>query len=59
MTERTLEGYEIVRRYWKWSALAGFVPIALVDVAAVTGIQLKMIGDLARLYDIPFRQDRA
>lgn len=59
MSERTIEGYEIVRRYWKWSAVAGLIPIALVDVAAVTGIQLKMIADLARLYGVPFRQDRA
>ena len=59
MTERTMEAYEIVRKYWKWSALAGFIPIALVDVVTVTGVQLKMIADLARVYEVPFSQDRA
>jgi uncharacterized protein (DUF697 family) len=59
MTERTTEAYETVRRYWKWSAAAGFIPIMLLDVATVTGLQLKMIADIARVYEVPFSQDRA
>jgi uncharacterized protein (DUF697 family) len=59
MSERTSQGYEIVGRYWKWSAAAGLINIPLLDVAAVTGIQLKMIAALAKLYDVPFKRDRA
>lgn len=58
MSERTAEANAIVSRYWKWAAAAGLIPIPLVDVAAVTGVQLKMIADLARLYGIPFQKDR-
>jgi len=59
MSERTATAYEVVSRYWKWSAAAGLIPVPLVDVAAVTGVQLKMISDLAKLYDVPFRRERA
>jgi uncharacterized protein (DUF697 family) len=59
MNERTARAYEIVGSYWKWSAVAGLIPIPLLDVATVTGIQLKMIADLARHYEVPFREDLA
>ena len=59
MSERTTKGYEIVSRYWKWSAAAGLLAVPLLDVAAVTGVQLKMIADLARLYAVPFSRDGA
>lgn len=59
MTDRTARAYEIVNRYWKWSAAAGLIPVPLIDIAAVTGLQLKMIADLAELYEVPFSRDRA
>lgn len=58
MSERTAQANQIVNRYWKWSAAAGLIPVPLLDVAAVTGVQLKMLADLARLYDVPFQKDR-
>lgn len=59
MSERTVKANQTVSRYWKWSFGAGLIPIPLVDVAAVTGLQVKMIYDLAKLYEIPFSHDRA
>ena len=59
MSERTAKAYAIVDRYWKWAAGAGFIPIPLLDFAAVTGVQLKMIADLAKFYDVPFQKERA
>jgi uncharacterized protein (DUF697 family) len=35
----------------------GLVPLPIVDVAALMGIQLNMIRKMAAEYDIPFRQD--
>lgn len=58
-SERTARGYEIVNRYWKWSAAVGFLAVPVVDVAATTGIQLKMVADLAKLYAVPFSRDAA
>jgi uncharacterized protein (DUF697 family) len=59
MSERTAHAYEIVGRYWKWSAAAGLINVPLLDVAAVTGVQLKMIAELAKVYTVPFSRDRA
>jgi uncharacterized protein (DUF697 family) len=59
VTEQTARANEIVNRYWKWSAAAGLIPVPLIDVAAVTGIQLKMISDLAGHYEVSFSRDRA
>jgi uncharacterized protein (DUF697 family) len=35
----------------------GLVPLPVVDIVALMGIQLNMIRKLAAEYDIPFRQD--
>lgn len=59
MNERLAKANDVVNYYWKWSAGAGLIPVPLLDVAAVTGVQLKMIHELAKLYDIPFKRDRA
>jgi len=59
VTERTEHAYAIVGRYWKWSAAAGLIPVPLIDIAAVTGLQLKMIAELAEHYEVPFSRDRA
>jgi len=49
---------EIIRRYVLWSMAAGLVPFPFVDLAAVTGTQLKMISALAAHYKTPFDADR-
>lgn len=35
----------------------GLIPLPLVDMVALTGIQLDMIRKIAAEYDVPFRQD--
>jgi uncharacterized protein (DUF697 family) len=35
----------------------GLVPVPIVDVVALMGVQLNMIRKMAAEYDIPFRQD--
>ncbi len=49
---------KIVQQYMLWSMGAGLIPIPLVDVAAVAGIQLKMLKELAEEYEIPFSEHR-
>ncbi len=38
---------------------AGIVPLPVVDIAAVTGIQANMIREIAALYDEPFMKETA
>ena len=58
MSERAADAQKIVKGYSKWAAGAGLIPVPLLDVAVVTGVDLKMIAALARHYGIPFREDR-
>lgn len=48
----------IVKRYMLWSMGAGAIPLPGIDLATITGVQLKMLGALAREYDVAFREDR-
>ncbi len=50
---------DIVRKHAEWSMLAGLVPVHFLDAAAVTGVQLKMILELCKLYEVPFRKESA
>jgi uncharacterized protein (DUF697 family) len=49
----------IVERYANYSALGGFIPIPLINVASVTAIILRMVKALSGLYDVPFEAERA
>lgn len=52
MSTRKDDVNEIIRTHVLWSMGAGLVPIPVVDVAAVSGVQIKMIQDIGRLYDV-------
>jgi len=54
-----LEALRIVNTYVGWSAGAGLIPIPLVDMAAIAGVQLKMIHALSKFYGIPFSREVA
>jgi uncharacterized protein (DUF697 family) len=45
---------QLVKRYSAWSAAAGVIPVPLVDVMAVGGLQLKMLRELAGIYGVSF-----
>jgi uncharacterized protein (DUF697 family) len=49
---------DIIRRHVVWSMAAGLVPIPLVDLAAVTATQLKMLSALAEHYKMEFDGER-
>jgi len=53
------EALRLVNSYMGWSAGAGLVPIPVVDLAAISGVQLKMIHSLTKLYGIPFSREAA
>ena len=57
MTEQQECAYKTVKKYMWWSMGAALIPVPFVDWAAVSGVQLKMIADLAKIYDIRFQKD--
>jgi uncharacterized protein (DUF697 family) len=56
-TER--EALRLVNTYMGWSVGAGLIPLPLLDLAAITGVQLKMIHSISQLYGVPFARDAA
>jgi uncharacterized protein (DUF697 family) len=57
VTAKETTAKETVKRYMYWSMGAGLIPLPVVDLAAVTAIQLKMISDLAKQYGQKFSRD--
>jgi uncharacterized protein (DUF697 family) len=51
---RDEEASQLVDRFSLWSGAAGFIPIPLVDIAAVGGVQLQMLRRLSEIYGVPF-----
>ncbi len=47
----------IVKKWSLWSAGAGLIPLPVVDLAAIAGIQLKMLSDLADHFEVPFKEN--
>lgn len=56
---RTEQAMATIQRYSTWSVIGGLVPLPVVDLIAVGGLQLQMLRRLAAIYDVPFRADRA
>lgn len=59
LTEREKDALLLVERYTKYAAAAGLVPLPLVDMAAITVIQVRMLRAMCELYDMPFSNERA
>jgi uncharacterized protein (DUF697 family) len=53
---RSEEAGSIIKNHMIWSMGAGLIPVPVVDMFAVSAIQLDMIRQLATLYDIDFKQ---
>ncbi len=48
----------IVKRYMWWSMGAGLLPFPVWDLAAVTGVQLRMLSRLSNHYGVDFSKNR-
>jgi len=57
--ERHEQAEALVRRNVLWSVGVGVVPLPLFDIVGITAVEVKMLRQLANLYDIPFREGLA
>jgi uncharacterized protein (DUF697 family) len=48
---------KLVDRLALWSGAAGLIPVPLVDVAAVGGVQIHMLRRLSDVYAVPFSEN--
>jgi len=49
---------DLVKKWMWWTMGAGLIPVPFVDLAAVTGVQLKMLSDLSKLYEVKFSENK-
>lgn len=52
--QRLAEARNLTRRYVLMATGLALFPLPVVDIAAVAAIQIKLVHDLARLYELPF-----
>jgi uncharacterized protein (DUF697 family) len=46
----------IIKNHMIWSMGAGFIPVPIADLFAVSAIQLDMIRQMCKLYEVDFKQ---
>ena len=46
----------IIKNHMIWSMGAGFIPVPIADFFAVSAIQLDMIRQMCKLYDVDFKE---
>jgi uncharacterized protein (DUF697 family) len=49
---------DIIRSHVYWAVGAGAVPLPLIDLAAVAGIQLDMLKQLSAHFGVPYREEQ-
>ena len=55
-SNRSESAASIIKNHMIWSMGAGFIPVPIADLFAVSAIQLDMIRQLCKVYDIDFKQ---
>ncbi|NNE27229.1 MAG: DUF697 domain-containing protein [Saprospiraceae bacterium] len=53
---RTNHCNSVIKNHMIWSMGAGFIPVPLVDFFAVGAIQLDMIRQLSKIYEVNFKE---
>jgi uncharacterized protein (DUF697 family) len=55
--ERGEMASKLVDRFAIWSGVAGLVPVPVVDIVAVGGIQIQMLRRLSQIYGVEFSEN--
>lgn len=56
---RRVQALAIVERHANFSAIGGFIPLPIVNTAAIAAVQVRMVRELYGLYSVPFEFDLA
>ena len=55
--ERDVAASEVINKYAIWAMGVGLVPLPVVDIIALSGLQVKMLSVLARIYGVDFSEN--
>ena len=56
--ERREVSSKLVDRFAIWSGVAGLIPVPVVDVLCVGGLQVQMLRRLSQIYNVEFSENR-
>ena len=56
MENRSENSDKIIRNHIVWSMGAGLIPVPIADFFAVSAIQLDMVRQMCKLYDVDFKE---
>ena len=54
---RQLLAQHTVKSWSTWAAAAGLIPVPVFDLAAIGVLQVKMIYELCKVYDVPYKKE--
>jgi uncharacterized protein (DUF697 family) len=57
-SEREQSATKLVGRFALWSGAAGLIPVPVVDIVTVAGVQLQMLRRISQLYNVGFSENR-
>jgi uncharacterized protein (DUF697 family) len=57
--EKSATAAQLVRTHMFGAAVAAILPVPLLDIAVLGGVQLRMLRKLAALYEVEFSEQRA
>ncbi len=57
MSLKYQQAQRTIRRSIWLSAGAGLIPIHYLDWAAITSVQIKMLADISKVYEVPFQEN--
>lgn len=57
LQKRTQKANATIKNYVIANMAVSLVPFPLIDLVVITGIQLKMLHSLAKLWEVPFKKD--
>ena len=57
-SEREQVAAKLVNRFALWSGAAGLIPVPVVDIVTVAGVQLQMLRRISQIYNVAFSDNR-
>jgi uncharacterized protein (DUF697 family) len=58
LSEKEKRTSAVIKNYMWWSVGAGLIPFPFVDLMAVSGVQLKMLAEISKVYGVEFQEGR-
>jgi uncharacterized protein (DUF697 family) len=53
---KEMRGDRIIRENILWATGGGLIPVPILDIIAITAVEVKMLKELSALYELPFKE---